>query len=338
MLSKLFFSAGNSLFELSKNGTDWYIKEKKGSHEFRCLAADPTYEGRLYAGTFDNGLWISDDHGETWRPAGEGIKHSRVLSVAVSPTETKNGYRVVWAGTEPSGLFRSEDGGKTWSECPNLLNLPSRSTWSFPPRPYTHHVRWIQPDIHDENRIFVGIELGGVMKSEDKGKTWEDRKRGSQYDCHTLTMTPLAKDRIYEAAGGGFAESSDGGKTWQTINDGLDPFTYLVSVAVDPANPDIMVASAAERARTAYVPERANTVIVRREARRSWKVIREGLPESDGSSAFLFTTHHREPGVFYAVNNLGVFQSSDAGKSWGKVPVKWPEHLKRKRVYNLIAL
>src|SRR5699024_2167756 len=119
---------------------------------------------------------------------GTGITHNRVMSVAVSPTEVRNGYRVVWAGTEPSGLFRSEDGGRTWIDCPALLDLPSKSTWSFPPRPHTHHVRWIEPDPHDENRIFVGIELGGVMKSEDKGRTWEDRKPGSQHDCHTLTI------------------------------------------------------------------------------------------------------------------------------------------------------
>ncbi|WP_449354635.1 WD40/YVTN/BNR-like repeat-containing protein [Virgibacillus natechei] len=98
-----------------------------------CLAADPTHPGRLYGGTFDDGLWISDDSGKTREPAGKGIAHNWVMSVAVSPTEERNGYLVVWAGTEPSGLFRSGDGGQTWTACPRLLDLPSRSSWSFPP-------------------------------------------------------------------------------------------------------------------------------------------------------------------------------------------------------------
>ncbi|HLR92729.1 MAG TPA: sialidase family protein, partial [Atopostipes sp.] len=209
MEKSLIFIAGESVFELSKQDIEWKLEEKPNEYGFLCIAADPMIEGRLYAGTFDHGLWISDDKGTSWRSAGKGISHIRVPSVAVSPTEIRNGYHVVWAGTEPSGLFRSEDGGESWTEHPNLLNLPSRSTWSFPPRPYTHHAKWIEPDLHDKNRIFVGIELGGVMKSADKGQTWEDRKPGSQYDCHTLAMHPSAKGRIYEAAGGGYAESTD---------------------------------------------------------------------------------------------------------------------------------
>jgi len=338
LLSSLFFISENSLFELSKKKNVWMLDEKKANVEFRCLATDPTQDGRLYAGTFNDGLWISDDRGESWQKAGTGIAHNRVLSVAVSPTEIVNGYRVVWAGTEPSGLFRSEDGGATWSECPNLLKLPSEPTWSFPPRPHTHHVQWIEPDLHNENRIFVGIELGGVMRSEDKGKTWDDRKPGSQYDCHALAMHSLAEGKIYEAAGGGYAESIDGGNTWGTFNEGLEAYTYLIDIAVDPADPETIVASAAKRARTAYMPERAHTVIVRRTRNSNWEVIRGGLPQPDGSAAFSFATHVSEPSVFYAVNNLGFFQSTDAGKSWNKISVAWPDDLKEKRVRNLIAL
>jgi len=338
MVKRLFFSAGSGVYEVSHHQGSWTLQEKKVDHGFRCLAADPAKEGRLYGGTFDHGLWITDDYGESWRPAGEGITHSRVLSVAVSQKEKINGHHVVWAGTEPSELFRSEDGGETWTSCPNLTKLSSRTEWSFPPRPHTHHVRWIQPDIHQENRIFAGIELGGVMKSEDKGKTWEDRKPGSQYDCHTMTMSPQAKDRIYEAAGGGFAESLDGGKTWRTMNEGLDPYTYLVEIAVDSGNPDTIVASAAKSARTAYQPERAHTVLVRREKGTDWEIVEEGLPSPDGASVFTLLADEDKQGVFYAVNNLGVYQSEDAGKTWNELPLEWPSHLRDKRIWALTSV
>lgn len=334
----LYFTAGNALFEIRKETQYWTMEEKQAPETFLCLAADPAQTGRLYAGTFDDGLWISDDSGNSWRPAGSGISHSRVMSVAVSPNEFKNGYRVVWAGTEPSGLFRSEDGGQTWTDCPALLDLPSRSSWSFPPRPHTHHVRWIEPDLHNEDGIFVGIELGGVMKSVDKGGHWEDRKPNSQFDCHTLTMNPQAHNRIYEAAGGGYAESFDAGKTWQTMNEGLDPYTYLVDITVDPADPDVMVASASKGPHVAYNPDNASTVIVRREKGQPWEVINEGLPEPDGSSIFTLASHASEPGVFYAVNNHGVYRSADAGKTWRRLPVKWPEDLKNKRIHGFAIL
>src|SRR5690625_847856 len=124
------------------------------------------------------------------------------------------------------------------------------------------------------------------MQSDDNGKTWQDRKAGSQYDCHTLTMTPAAKDRVYEAAGGGFAETTDGGGTWETINNGLSPYTYLVSIAVDSKEPTTIIASAAKNARTAYMPERASTVLVRKEQDSDWTVITDGLPNPDGSAVF----------------------------------------------------
>lgn len=336
MQSELYFVIGHSFVEIKRENEKWILKDKPFEHQFYCLANDPNRPGRFYAGTFDNGLWLSNDFGDTWSPVGSGISQQRVLSVAVSPIDTNDGYGVVWAGTEPSGLFRSEDGGETWTECSTLLDLPSKSTWRFPPRPYTHHVRYIQPDIHDTNRIFVGIELGGVMKSEDRGKSWEDRKPGSQFDCHTLTMHPQAEGRIYEAAGGGYAESLDGGKTWQTINDGLNPYTYLVNIAVDAGDPDTIVASAATSARKAYNPDTAETVVVRREKSQAWEIIGTGLPEPSRSNVFAFASN--EAGIFYAVNNQGMYHSKDAGKSWERLPVDWPEHFKTARVWELIAI
>ncbi|WP_227002529.1 WD40/YVTN/BNR-like repeat-containing protein [Salicibibacter kimchii] len=311
------------------------MNEKSTPNVLLCLAADPTRPGRLYGRTFDDGLWISNDSGETWVPAGPGISHNRVMSVAVSPTEVKNGYHVVWAGTEPSGLFRSEDGGQTWADCPALLNLSSRSSWSIPPRPHMHHVRSVEPDIHDDNRIFVGIELGGVMKSEDKGAHWEDRKPNSQYESHALMTHPRVPGRIYEAAGGGYAESFDAGNTWQTVNNGLDTYNYLVDIAVDPGDADTMVASAAKGPYTAYNPSRANTILVRREKGGPWTPVYDGLPDAEGSAVFALASHSSEPGVFYAVNNLGFYMSHDVGRTWGKVPVEWPEHLQGKRIHGL---
>lgn len=337
MSFSFIFIADQSIYQVRQTNGKWELVERKHPYEFHCIAHDDTRPGRLYIGTFDDGLMISDDYGATVRSAGKGITHDRVLSVAVSPTENKNGHQIIWAGTEPSALFRSEDGGETWSDCPTLLDLSSRPTWKFPPRPYTHHVRWIQPDLHEENRIFAGIELGGVMRSTDKGKTWEDRKEGSQFDCHTMTMNPLAKGRIYEAAGGGFAQTVNSGKTWETINDGLGDYTYLVDIAVDPQNPDVIIASAAKSARTAYVPERAHTVIVRKENNKDWKIVREGLPHPDGSAVFSLITDDDKPGMFYAVNNVGLYQSNDAGLSWEKFPLTWPVDLENKRIRSLLV-
>src|SRR5947209_2349579 len=114
----------------------------KGS-DARCIAIDPRDPERVYVGTMDNGLWFSTDGGASWREAGPSIDEPRVLSVAVSRSHVRSGMSVVYAGTEPTNLYRSEDGGSTWQLLPALRKLPSASSWSFPPRPSTHHVRTI---------------------------------------------------------------------------------------------------------------------------------------------------------------------------------------------------
>ena len=45
--------------------------------------------------------------------------------------------------------------------------LPSSASWSFPPRPWTHHVRWIEPDENNLDYVFVAIEAGALVQSHD---------------------------------------------------------------------------------------------------------------------------------------------------------------------------
>jgi hypothetical protein len=45
--------------------------------------------------------------------------------------------------------------------------LPSSASWSFPPRPWTHHVRWIEPDANNLDYVFVAIEAGALVQSHD---------------------------------------------------------------------------------------------------------------------------------------------------------------------------
>ena len=126
---------------------------------------------------------------------------------------------------------------ETWRELEALLEFPSRPTWSFPPRPWTSHVRWIAPSPHDADLLLVGIELGGLMRSTDGGETWQDHRPGAQRDVHSLAWHPRVPGRAYEAGGGGAAWSDDGGETWQPADDGRDRH-YTWAVAVDPDDPD----------------------------------------------------------------------------------------------------
>src|SRR5919199_2313215 len=199
------YAAGDSAVAVVEDGRIELKLEGRGA---RCLAVDPADPDTLYVGTTDEGLFGSEDGGEGWERV-SGIEHPRVAGVAVSPVDG-----AVYAGTEPSTLFVSRDGGASWRELEGLKNLPSAPTWSFPPRPWTSHVRSVALSHEDPNLIVTGIELGGVVRSEDGGESWQDQRPGAYADCHTLAAHAAARKTLYEAAGGGFAASEDFGGSW----------------------------------------------------------------------------------------------------------------------------
>ena len=330
-MATLYLATGDGLVVVGRREERWRADRQLVGLPTQCVAADPERGEDLYCGTFGEGLWVSHDTGATWQRAGEGIPYGDVMAVAVNAG-------VVWAGTEPSALFRSEDGGRTWQEHPALRQLPSAPTWSFPPRPWTHHVRWIAPDPVVDGRLFVAIELGGVMRSLDGGATWEDRKPGSQADAHTLGTHPLAPGRVYEAAGGGYAESRTGGATWRGDDDGLEHF-YLWGLAVDPGDPETVVVSAAGGPFEAHDPDGAWSTVYRRTRGGRWQEVHEGLPPRRGRRVVTLAAHPAEPGTIYAAAQEGdLYGSADAGSTWERLDVAWPEGFRYRNVHGLAAV
>jgi len=208
----------------------------------RCVAVDPHDPDRVYVGTFDHGLYATADGGETWRSSWEDVADRRVTSLAVSRAHQTAGVSIVYAGTEPSNLYRSADGGETWHVLPELRRVPSEPRWSFPPRPWTHHVSTIALHPSDPDALAVGIELGGVIRSADGGRTWIDHNPQAHSDAHQLFTHPLAPERLYEVAGQGIAVSPDRGQSWRRLDGGLDRH-YAWATAADPADPDLWYAS-----------------------------------------------------------------------------------------------
>jgi hypothetical protein len=221
------------LVALRRDGGAWTAETLLADARAQCVAADGA---RVLVGTRGGGALLSADAGATWRAV--DLPEPDVFSVAIGAADG-----ALYAGTEPSRLFVSRDGG-AWTELEALQDIPSRPRWSFPPRPWTHHIRWIAPDPHRPERVLVGIELGGVMRTDDAGVTFSDHRPGAKLDAHQLAWHPRTPGRAYQAAGDGAAWSRDGGETWATADDGRDR-GYCWALAVDPGDPERWYVSAA---------------------------------------------------------------------------------------------
>lgn len=300
------------------------LRERLVDHEIECVATHLTTPDRAIVGTSDTGAFVTTDGGERFEQVAfvpestdDDAELPSVTAVAIAP----NAPETVWYGTEPSRVYRSEDGGRTAEHVPGLVELPSASEWSFPPRPHTHHVRWIEPDPHRDGRLYVGIEAGALVVTDDGGASWHDRPPGSRRDNHQLATHPDTAGRVYAAAGDGYAESTDFGETWTHPQDGLE-HRYVWSLAVDPGDPDAVLVTAASGASAAHRPP-GESYLYRRRGDRWERIDDEALPSGDGTLRPVLATAS-EASLAYALGDRGLYRTEDFGTTWEESPLDWP--------------
>jgi photosystem II stability/assembly factor-like uncharacterized protein len=304
-MARLYAATGDAIARLDERGSDWHVQLSLNGSGAQCLSVDPNDSDTVFAGLRTSGVQKTSDGGRTWADC--AMPQPGVFSLAVGARDG-----AVYAGTEPSALFRSDDGGRTWRELEALLALPSRPTWSFPPRPWTSHVRWIAPSPHDADLLLVGIELGGLMRSTDGGASWADHRPGAQRDVHSLAWHPRVADRAYEAGGGGAAFSEDAGETWRAADNGRDRH-YTWSVAVDPRDPELWYVSASTGPYAAHGGGDPQAHIYRR-ADGEWHLLSDGLP--DPIPAMPYALVAVEGRLFAGLADGQIWESNDRGDTW----------------------
>jgi photosystem II stability/assembly factor-like uncharacterized protein len=204
-------------------------------------------EGVILGGTTD-GIFRSKDGGATWHEASTGLSIRHVRSLSYHPDVSD----LEFAGTEPAGIFVSHDGAATWRECPEVASLRDEHDWFLPYSPEAGCVRAFA--FHGE-RAYAAVEVGGVLRSDDRGETWRlaggssgkpnfDIPPGPEVfsDVHWVASHPASPDLVFAATAEGLYLSSDGGDTWTVSHRG----SYCRAVWIDPADVDHVVLSPAD--------------------------------------------------------------------------------------------
>jgi len=272
--------------------------------------------GRLFAGTHGQGIHASDDDGRTWQRKDRGVAHANIYSMAA--VRAADGVRL-YAGTEPAHLFVSADGGESWRELPALRSVRTVDTWMFPAPPHVAHVKHIQFDPRSADTIYASVEVGGLLKSADGGRTWRQLE-GFFEDVHRVMVSAARPDQLVMANGAGMYRSLDAGDAWEQVTDRSARIGYPDTVIIHPHRPDTVFLAGAicgpgEWRKTKTADAR---VARSRDGGRTWEYLEGGLPAHihgniEGMALNVWPGGSR---LFVGSTDGDVFFSADEGDTW----------------------
>ncbi len=149
----------------------------------------------------------------------------------------------VFVGADNAVLYRRRAAEELFSEVESLRDLPTYATWTFPVSPHMPNIRALAASPTAPGRVYVGVEVGGVMLTEDDGETWQEARESIHPDVHGLAVAPDDGDHVFAVTGVGFYRSQDAARSWQSRCEGLETM-YAVTIANDPAEPQRLYAAA----------------------------------------------------------------------------------------------
>lgn len=114
----------NGLYKSVDKGANWKrIAAELADPIIPVLCVDRSKKGSVYiGGRF--GILHSENGGDSWQAANQGLASLNVRSLVQSPLDPK----VFFLGTNGSGLYRSDDAGATWVAMPPVTEAAGGAT------------------------------------------------------------------------------------------------------------------------------------------------------------------------------------------------------------------
>ncbi|WP_439130184.1 VPS10 domain-containing protein [Polaribacter sp.] len=182
---------------------------------------------------------------------GPTVMSGRVADVAVNPENPTEFY----VGYASGGLWYTNNNGTTFT--PVLDNSPTQNIGDIAVD-WNSGTIWVGTGEKNSSRSsYAGI---GMLKSPDKGKTWQNVGLLDSHHISRILINPKNPNEVVVGVIGhlyssneerGIFKTSDGGKTW-TKNLFINKDTGIIDVAVAPNNFKVMYAASWERERKAW--------------------------------------------------------------------------------------
>jgi hypothetical protein len=278
----------------------------------------------FFAGASD-GVYRSSD-GRSWRRM--GVDGKEVWDIVPAPGQKQRLY----AGTQPAHVFSSDDGGSSWSEMTSFLEAPGADRWCLPGQPApSARARTLAFDSGNPERFRVGIEVGGVARTDNGGGSWDLTLPGGNPDIHVMVSHPQKPGVIFATTGFGRIDNSephekriagtfrseDGGKTWTYLWAGIQP-PYTRPICIDPRSPNAITVACAPTAFSSIKDEGGAKAMLYRsdDDGQTWRSLGDAI-HSPSAANFLSVTPDAQSAGWVLVG-------TETGEVWRVSPdAKW---------------
>jgi len=290
----------DGIYKSLNNGEEW-LKISSNVNAVECIDVFVSASDKIWV-TARNGLFQSDDWGETWQLIETGIP---IINFPCGiKTDKYNPDRIyvssaisAWKSdmAMPAGFYISEDGGSTW----DFYNtgLPNDISYLYFDIAYINE---------QDRRIFLA-GYDGLYKSDDIGQTWS--KIIDDMYCCVVKAAPSDPDIIAVSDyDNGVFLSSDGGDTWQQTSElPYHRYSYVTDIAFDPSDANHIYAS------SYYIGLYEST-----DSGESWSCINNDIPfDTDmGVITSILINPENTDNIFAATNFYGIYQTHNGGQNW----------------------
>ncbi len=310
----LYIVSAAEIFTSADRGETWNTLGPRPNGEAVGILITDEASPRItmYLALRDEGVFRSTDSGTQWDPLHDGLTSKKISAIAAVG-------KTVFAGTE-NGLYRLDAG--IWNKLPVDTSRAVCSVTASGNDLYVGTgsdllVKLTPKEVYQErrNRRDNRSYPVKIFHSADLGASWTEIMDGSGYHYGSLPagITVLAAGETLLALGRHQSRSVDGGKTW--IQLGRDPSWLLQSNL-----PAVMVSE------NTFYKTHVWGIHRTTDGGKSWHLFLNGMTGTLIIDLVAFNNR------LYAHSGYEVYQSSDAGASWKKVPVDRDEAVLNPRI------
>lgn len=285
-------------------GTDWQFANKyKDSSTVTLtglsiskLAFSPANRQTLFAGTYTDGLFQSDDSASTWTKI---LSKIYVYDFVIDPYNPKIIY-VAGFYADHGRVLKTTDGGGSWVQ---IYNEESAS----------NAVRSIAINPQNSNQIVIGTTSGSVIKSADSGISWQLVKNFSDQVNRIVwqgnNIYVLVKTK-------GLYATSDFGANFTELTSSLNKTYSLGALSYTQASIDSFSQLYVDPTTSNLIYMTTNLGVYKSvDGGKTWQFL--SLPvKPANSSARAIAVSLSSSNIVYSSVGSTVYKSFDGGNSW----------------------